>query len=240
MSLIYPKQLLSGRMIRLLLISPSPHKDQPLECIYMPFNLDNIIPYEALSYVWDVRDVLSKVQILCNAEAITVGSELANALRRLRQPEVTRVVWADAICMNQKDNEEKSYQVPLMGSIYSLATRVVVWLGRYDDPLQVQEATMCASTIAIVCGQYELEHNTHRDDGYGDANLPSELFTPAACDGLKALYNQPWFTRIWCVQEICLTRSSLVLWGDQETDWSDVGSAAAWINDNLDTSDVLT
>lgn len=38
-------------------------------------------------------------------------------------------MWADAVCINQKDLEERSHQVALMGDIYSGAGEIFIWLG---------------------------------------------------------------------------------------------------------------
>jgi hypothetical protein len=38
-------------------------------------------------------------------------------------------IWADAICINQSDVEEKTEQVRMMGDIYEAAQIVVIWLG---------------------------------------------------------------------------------------------------------------
>jgi hypothetical protein len=150
----------------------------------------------------------------------------------LRLPKSTRIVWTDAICINQKDNEEKSYQVPLMGSIYSLARRVVVWMG-HGDLLQTKEAAQCVKFIADACRQHDGDPDTDPDsvERYKNLNLPMDVFTSTVCDGLKQLYDRPWFNRIWCVQEIRLARDAVVLWEEQEILWSDVGLAASWIFD---------
>ncbi|RII13657.1 hypothetical protein CUC08_Gglean004427 [Alternaria sp. MG1] len=37
--------------------------------------------------------------------------------------------WIDAICINQSDINERSEQVPRMGDIYSMASRVWIWMG---------------------------------------------------------------------------------------------------------------
>jgi hypothetical protein len=37
--------------------------------------------------------------------------------------------WVDAICINQNDLNEKNEQVPRMGDIYSMASRVWIWIG---------------------------------------------------------------------------------------------------------------
>jgi hypothetical protein len=37
--------------------------------------------------------------------------------------------WIDAICINQKDSDERGQQVQFMAKIYNQAHRVIVWLG---------------------------------------------------------------------------------------------------------------
>jgi hypothetical protein len=39
------------------------------------------------------------------------------------------VLWVDAVCINQKWNEERTHQVNLMGEIYLSCTNVIVYLG---------------------------------------------------------------------------------------------------------------
>lgn len=43
-----------------------------------------------------------------------------------------RTLWIDALCINQKDNHEKSQQVRMMYQLYKQASRVVIWLGAED------------------------------------------------------------------------------------------------------------
>ena len=50
----------------------------------------------------------------------------------MRLPHKSRVVWIDAICINQTDIEERSQQVEMMGLIYSKAVRNLIWLGEED------------------------------------------------------------------------------------------------------------
>jgi hypothetical protein len=42
------------------------------------------------------------------------------------------MLWVDAICIDQTDASEKSYQVGLMARIYMQAHQVIVWLGDGD------------------------------------------------------------------------------------------------------------
>ncbi len=60
---------------------------------------------------------------------IRVGPNLWLALQRLRLGDERRVVWIDAICIDQEDTLELSNQVVPMGLIYSQTEQVVVCLG---------------------------------------------------------------------------------------------------------------
>jgi hypothetical protein len=53
-------------------------------------------------------------------------------LLQLRRPHKHRYLWIDAICLNQKDGDEKAQQIPLMGEIYSQADKLHIWLGPDD------------------------------------------------------------------------------------------------------------
>lgn len=97
---------------------------------YGPFRTPSQ-PYEALSYVWGDPTVTETIR-LDGDFVLQLTSSIADALRRVRRPSVTRAVWADQICVNQKDKAERSQQVKLMGSMYRSTKRVLVWLGR--DP----------------------------------------------------------------------------------------------------------
>lgn len=82
------------------------------------------VTYEALSYCWD-STVLSN-QILVNDRATLVTQSLGNALAHLRRPLQPRLIWADALCIDQHNDDEKAAQVQNMFLIYGQATQVVV------------------------------------------------------------------------------------------------------------------
>jgi hypothetical protein len=66
-----------------------------------------------------------------------IACNLLDALRRLRSTSKSRLLWIDAICINQRNLDERAEQVPLMGKIYSGASKVVVWVGEEDDASRV-------------------------------------------------------------------------------------------------------
>jgi hypothetical protein len=84
--------------------------------------------YVALSYAWgDLRDT---EMITIGQSSVPVTKYLYSALEHLRyNNEEVRTIWIDALCINQRDNDEKSWQVQLMREIYQRATSVTIWLG---------------------------------------------------------------------------------------------------------------
>jgi hypothetical protein len=240
---IYSQGALDGRNIRLIFIHPANDEGERLECTCLPFDIDKAPPYEALSYAWGT--IQQPHEILCNGQAIGIQPSLLTALRRLRLSQSERVLWADAICINQSDNAEKSHQVPLMGRIYSNAERVIVWLGPGDSQ-KTQTAFETLWHIASACYQYNQENGIDDEDflaDHGAVTLPVEAFAPSAFASLKELFSKHWFSRIWCVQEIRLARDALVLWGQDELSWKDLAMGASWIFDRAkrrwDESDPL-
>lgn len=122
------------RMIRLL---PNENKYAEIECKLFIYDLmsdsgaDSHL-YEALSYVWG-SNMRSRTIKVNNCE-FPVTENLYLALLRLRNRQLERILWVDAICINQDDLDEKSEQIPLMRTIYAQAQHVTVWLGEaYED-----------------------------------------------------------------------------------------------------------
>ncbi|KAL2126231.1 hypothetical protein VTI74DRAFT_1378 [Chaetomium olivicolor] len=87
--------------------------------------------YEALSYVWGKLHEVRQIRL--NGHAIDVGTHFWSALRHLRSTMDDRPLWADVICINQQDIEERNDQVALMRDIYSQSQGVIVWLGDAND-----------------------------------------------------------------------------------------------------------
>lgn len=97
-------------------------------------------PFQALSYVWGSPDSERRVLYVKDAETsqrwnrLDITSSLDVALRHLRRPSRTVLLWVDQICIDQSGNiPEKNAQVSIMGSIYGRASEVLVWLGEAGD-----------------------------------------------------------------------------------------------------------
>jgi hypothetical protein len=116
MTLPYPdRQQLTGLKLRLIQVH-SASDDQSLKCDLVTRDLTNDIEYNALSYVWGSTS--SGKELLLNGHAMQVTESLHSALMRYRNSEHTQFLWADAVCINQQDNDEKTHQVRMMKMIY--------------------------------------------------------------------------------------------------------------------------
>jgi Heterokaryon incompatibility protein (HET) len=68
-------------------------------------------------------------------------TNLESALRHLRSDR-TKVLWVDAVCINQRNIDEKNSQVRRMGEIFAKASNVIVWLGEADKTTALAFATL--------------------------------------------------------------------------------------------------
>ncbi|KAB8242241.1 heterokaryon incompatibility protein-domain-containing protein [Aspergillus flavus] len=191
--------------IRLLRLLPHENKAARVECELIEYTLTDSVgqhPYEALSYVWGRGG--GPQSILIDGRAFRVTQNLHSVLLRLRNHSVVRLLWIDAICINQKDDREKSHQIQLMRKIYGEAWRVIVWLGEEAD--QSSEALEAIRKAAEDASVDDLPKSYSRDSPDREKHLPSSL----------ALVQRPWFQRIWVLQEVALARDIIVMCGPVE------------------------
>ena len=126
--------------IRLLRLMPHANERTELLCELFEYSLHDLGKrtnlYEALSYAWGGGETPCSITIVerdldgtTNLYTLDVTKNLYAALLHLRDRSFERIIWIDAICINQKDLDEQGQQVQLMAIIYSKAHRVLVWLG---------------------------------------------------------------------------------------------------------------
>ncbi|KAL2354621.1 heterokaryon incompatibility, partial [Cryomyces antarcticus] len=98
-----------------------------LKCELSIASFDSIPQYEALSYVWG--NPADPKYIELDKQKFPVTHNLHATLRALRNNRTKRVLWVDALCINQADIPERIAQVAQMRHIYEAAQEVAVWLG---------------------------------------------------------------------------------------------------------------
>jgi hypothetical protein len=136
------KKLSRGADIRLLRLKRGSGDDRisiSLQCA----KLGGKPHYEALSYAWGDNHKTHKMYIDGHVMMVTVNFH--SALRGVRSKNCSRILWVDAMSINQDDIEERDEQVQKMKMVYKSAGRVVVWLGD-ETPQDVIAFQMCHQT----------------------------------------------------------------------------------------------
>ncbi|KAM5349768.1 hypothetical protein ACJ41O_006273 [Fusarium nematophilum] len=198
--------------------------------------------FEALSYCWgdrlDVRD------ILVDGRLRSVTKNLHAALQRLRYEDRSRQVWADAICINQADDIEKTHQVNMMKNIFTQATSTTLFIGDYEadarEPMDYPPFSKdikpdsragVETACALIRKLAENKHIYYLDWENDPLYLPSNSFRIwyHATECIRSLVMQPWWSRIWTVQETVLPAKPTVQYGAITLSWKLFGQAV----DNL-------
>ncbi|KAF4420956.1 Heterokaryon incompatibility protein 6 [Colletotrichum fructicola] len=252
----YQYRALGPGEIRLLRLHPAPDPRRDLTGTILHHELSNPafrwasegpylehkLPYEAVSYHWG-SNTKTPFKVLVNDEnadsstplsVIPLTASLHTLLRQIAYTDRDRVVWVDAICINQvrsADNVEKGAQIRMMPDIYGIAARVLVYLGPAANN----------SDLAIAF----LEHMSDFAD-YLDEVLPTANFAAALAAGfampppdapdwpaLRAFLRRPWFRRVWVIQEFVNATELTVMCGAREIDWRRLFLATRAYVDNL-------
>jgi len=208
----YPK--LPNGFIRLLSVHAAPAGGS-LVCSLLPHCIgESEVPldsdqqsYEALSYTWGGQQATDPID--CDGKILLITNNLQKALLRLRLPDKPRVLWVDAVCINQADLFEKSEQIPLMMDIYGTAAGVIVWLGEAADDSSFAISGM--KFLDTVGGRRGILQKSH------DARCLETLLR--LYNAQVALFSRLWFRRSWIRQEVIMAKEVSVLCGEAEVSW---------------------
>jgi hypothetical protein len=160
-----------------------------------------------------------------------IGDNLWDALHRIRHPTRSRRVWFDAICINQDNVRERSHQVSLIGFIYRRATKVLACVG--NDFSQFAIPLLAFAHQKRFWGNYFERKNRGSLDfvpiDLSNALFEGNLSAQAEEDRTRSwgidlsknglLFENPWFERMWVIQEVMLASEVEVLWGDFFIGW---------------------
>ncbi|KAK5086738.1 hypothetical protein LTR05_003906 [Lithohypha guttulata] len=208
---------LSQTQFRLLELQPSDKKTELVRCSIMAAPLpkadvhDSVASqgkYEALSYTWGSQNNLRTISL--NSRAFHVTVNLHDALLSLRDKAEPRMLWIDAVCINQTDDEEKSRQVQHMKTIYEEASSVVVWLGD-----EAESSGLAISTMRILDDERSRELTFKRSHPTACMlNLQKIYFAQLA------MYRRPYFRRTWVRQEVSSAKHIVVHCGKDIFSWN--------------------
>ncbi|KAH6687757.1 heterokaryon incompatibility protein-domain-containing protein [Plectosphaerella plurivora] len=203
----------SSNSIRLLrLLKGAKHyEDDPIRCelfeVPLPDDDFDEAYYDALSYTWG--DASQTGTIILDGRPTTVTANLREALRYLRETDEDRILWVDAVCINQGDSSERTHQVGKMGDIFKKAKEVIIWLGTATkeielllDAVKVLDKKMLRIPKPPVNDPNYLEAwlNAARKI-LAEMGLENIELREMRTSGLRDMLSRAWWSRIWVIQE---------------------------------------
>lgn len=216
-----------------VLVLEAGRPESEVNCRLITCRYDDGLPYDALSYFWGNPE--RTVPIKCNGQTHLVSINLHTALHSLRRQTEDRILWVDALCINQDDVAERGDQVQNMASIYSQARRTLVWLGSREaglmsNPLHLLARYNVESAISKAVFQATPSHVSFGDGFIGldlskarkEGDLLNRDWQP-----LIALLELPWFTRLWVIQEVACARRAVILFGESSIGWDRLAQPVA-------------
>lgn len=164
--------------------------------------------YHAISYVWGPPGFNDS--IFSENGYLKITDSLFAALQRYRSPNKSVTVWADAVCINQKDLQERAQQVVIMASIYSKSAQVFIWLGEEQD--------FDHGVVKMIQDVVQQASHSEKEGLFDPAislKIKDEFMSASRSEARKGLtyfLENPWFMRTWTYQEfVCAARAELSL-----------------------------
>ncbi|KAK3312686.1 heterokaryon incompatibility protein-domain-containing protein [Apodospora peruviana] len=208
---------------------------------HVAFDEKDPIVYSALSYVWG--EPLFTVPMRCDdgASMLKITPTLHDALLHATKFSPNEDLWIDQICINQKDDAERSEQVKMMTSIYNYAKTVIAYVGPSGP--STDRAVDLITRVGTMAGKMAGDMFRWDDEqSYTPESLKSyekisyeqstEMGIPfhdtESWDAFSEFYDRKWYQRIWIVQEILPSRHAVVVCGSHSVKWEHVKHAAAW------------
>ncbi|KAL6788730.1 heterokaryon incompatibility domain-containing protein [Trichoderma sp. SZMC 28012] len=205
--------------IRLLSLHPG-NGNMTISCELFQAELhqrQNMVSYEALSYTWGSPHLPQKIRV--NGFYFKITRNLYSALRDLRFQDRQRVLWIDAVCIDQKNDKERGHQVGQMGDIYKEADNVIFRLGLGSagtDLFMENLQWLQKESIQHACRAWSRQDSRWEDLWTSFRPLSEEPdVDPAKLQrqGLHEILTQHWFRRVWILQEVAFAKAAIISCG---------------------------
>ncbi|KAH6949187.1 heterokaryon incompatibility protein-domain-containing protein [Fusarium avenaceum] len=162
---------------------------------------------------------------------LQVTTNLESALRHLRRDKQMRTLWIDALCIDQRNENEKRAQVQRMDRIYANATSTIVWLGGYHglvEPEQCggRQSNDCEHSRQIEAAfKYVSFLNGWRTFFRLTSDTDEQRLFLSSRHGLIELAKRAWWERLWVIQEVSLSTGRIYIrCGHNTCDFDDLQS----------------
>lgn len=212
--------------IRLLRACIPYEVDCLINCAIDHVSLDLNPAYEALSYTWrdGAGDAQLNRRIVLDGHIVAVTRNLEAALRQLLMGSESKVLWVDALCIDQANVAERNEQVRKMKLVYQQAAGVITWLGEeYDDSREAFKILQSLKEVGVAKSIY-----VGHDSPTEGANLSDDIVEKI--HAVIKLFMREYWNRAWVVQEIFSARRVVFHCASDHITWEDMQSACGAID----------
>ena len=216
------KDRLPTDSIRILTIYPGEF-DEPIHCALKDYKFQNKQTYNAISYCWAAGRPTREITVN-GASGFGVSEHLSACLRWLRPTEHVHRVWIDALCTNQKDEEEKKQHLKRSRRVFLEAQRTVIWLG----------ATLARLPVSGNKDAVTVPHHAPLDIQQVDQRTRDEIEAILGKSQHATSSTRVWWKRLWCLHEFAVsTTEPVVLVGPYSLTWTSFSHLAGRTLDPL-------
>ncbi|KAL9620509.1 MAG: hypothetical protein Q9160_004978 [Pyrenula sp. 1 TL-2023] len=186
-----------------------------------PISINPRHPFDALSYAWGPTTDLVDIQINDQNNTrnlLSVTRNLSVALPYLRHADKDRMIWIDAISINQKDLDERALQVQLIADIFQQARAVVCWMGpeSEDSDLAVRTIRDLSLKVNVDLRRQKINPTSKEDEEWADLSKPLP-YDSEVVHALSNFFGRAYFSRLWVFQEIRQAADRAILQCGQST-----------------------
>lgn len=201
------KRLPDNRSIRLLHLRGYGDKEQ-IKCFLNVATIDDPPTYAAISYYWG--EGLLSHSLDCAGKLLKVTERVYSLMTHIiKRNDCPRILWLDAICIDQEDLNERASQLLLMKSIFSKASLTIIYLGEPENLDNVPATLDLGNKIIEMTKRVSPRRITA--DRLQEYGLPP--IEDISWLGLAKLFCNPWFERAWVLQEYVLSDYIVFLYG---------------------------
>ncbi|KAF2029413.1 hypothetical protein EK21DRAFT_101187 [Setomelanomma holmii] len=153
------------------------------------YDEETFLEYEALSYTWGHRE--KPCNIILNRKRMYVTRNLYEARWDLRYAVQDRILWVDALCINQRNPEQRGHQAHAMSTLCRL---------------EAEMNNHAWKRWSISRTRWSSLWNTVIDSLHGELISISRA-------GPDSLLTHSWFGWVWIIQEVANARAARITVG---------------------------
>ncbi|KAL2674186.1 hypothetical protein Neosp_012635 [[Neocosmospora] mangrovei] len=222
----------------------------------------HVTSFDILSYTWGPEVEPYDCRLGGVTWNVKINPNKLEDIKRLMMAADVKYVWADCVCINQTDDDEKATEIPKMFEYYKNAERCHLllemkeeWIPQkiVDDLKFIDHVLYHMRGAALASEAVGLTGNLiHRLDQWANAEWNFDISQPtvrsAAIDmgvincystcinRVTSLFENDYFSRVWTFQEMILGKN-ITMWGINPDNIFYIGQLHTWMDLAIDCTD---